>query len=171
MLHLIPAPLHRLGLQLAHAVRRRWWRWFRVRLEGCRVLAVNGAGGVLLVRHSYGSGAWLLPGGGIARGETPLAAAQRELTEEVGMTLAQARCLAVIDEPLYGTVNRVHLISGTAQGELRCDGREIIAARFFDPADWPSGLSPRLAAQLDRWLALRQKMQQLEGQGSLGCAD
>ena len=152
MLHLIPAPLHRLALRLAHAVRRRWWRMFRVRLEGCRVLAFDSTGQVLLVRHSYGSGAWLLPGGGIAHGEAPLAAAQRELTEETGLSLTHARCLAVIDEPLYGTVNRVHLVCGTAQGELRCDGREVIAARFFAAADWPEGLSPRLATQLNGWL-------------------
>ena len=156
MFHLIPAPLHRLALRLAHGVRRRWWRMFQVRLEGCRVLAFDSAGRVLLVRHSYGSGAWLLPGGGIARGEAPLAAAQRELTEETGLILAHARCLAVIDEPLYGTVNRVHLVYGEAQGTLHCDGREVIAARFFDPADWPQDLSPRLAAQIDGWMAQRQ---------------
>ena len=153
MLHLIPAPLHRLALKLAHAVRRRWWRLFQVQLEGCRVLAIDGAGRVLLIRHSYGSGQWLLPGGGIARGEAPLAAAQRELAEETGLSLATARCLAVINEPLYGTVNRVHLVYGTAQGDLSCDGREVISAQFFAAADWPADLSPRLAAQLDRWLA------------------
>ena len=153
MLHLIPAPLHRLALRLAHGVRRRWWRLAQVKLEGCRVLALDSAGRVLLIRHSYGSGNWLLPGGGIARGEAPLAAAQRELAEETGLRLEQARCFAVIDEPLYGTVNRVHLVCGKAQGELRCDGREVIAARFFAATDWPGDLSPRLAAQLDGWLA------------------
>ncbi len=153
MLHLIPAPLHRLALKLAHAVRRRWWRLFQVQLEGCRVLAIDSAGRVLLIRHSYGSGQWLLPGGGIARGEAPLAAAQRELAEETGLSLATARCLAVIDEPLYGTINRVHLVYGTPQGDLRCDGREVISAQFFAAADWPADLAPRLAVQLDRWLA------------------
>ena len=154
MLQLIPAPLHRLALRLAHGVRRHWWWLFQTKLEGCRVLAIDRAGRVLLIRHSYGSGNWLLPGGGIASGEAPLAAAQRELAEETGLQLAQARCLAVIDEPLYGTINRVHLVCGTAQGDLRCDGREVIAARFFAAADWPSDLSPRLAAQLDGWLEL-----------------
>ena len=154
MLHLIPAPLHRLALRLAHGVRRRWWRLLQVRLEGCRVLAIDSAGRVLLIRHSYGSGQWLLPGGGIARGETPLAAGQRELAEETGLSLATARCLAMIDEPLYGTVNRVHLVCGEAHGDLRCDGREVIAAQFFAATDWPADLSPRLAARLDCWLAL-----------------
>ena len=154
MLHLIPAPLHRLALRAAHGVRRRWWRIARVRLEGCRVLAFDAAGRVLLIRHSYGSGNWLLPGGGIARGEAPVLAAQRELAEETGLRLTEPRCLAVIDEPLYGTINRVHLYAGTGQGTLRCDGREVIEARFFAPGEWPDNLSPQLARHLDGWLEL-----------------
>lgn len=151
MLHLIPAPLHRLALRAAHGVRRRWWRIAKVRLEGCRVLAFDAHGCVLLIRHSYGSGLWLLPGGGIARGEAPMAAAVRELAEETGLTLDEPRCLAVLDEPLYGTVNRVHLFAGHARGALRCDGREVIEARFFARSDWPGDLSPRLARRLDDW--------------------
>ena len=79
MLHLIPAPLHRAGLTLAHAVRIRWWQWRKPLLIGCRVLAFDEAERVLLIRHSYGSGRWMLPGGGVDRGEDPLAAALREL--------------------------------------------------------------------------------------------
>ena len=154
MLHLIPAPLHRFALRLAHAVRRRWWRIAQVRLEGCRVLAFDRDGCVLLIRQSYGSGLWLLPGGGIARGEAPMAAALRELTEETGLALDQPHCLAVLDEPLYGTNNRVHLFAGAARGALRCDGREVIEARFFARDDWPHNLSPLLARRLDGWIAL-----------------
>jgi 8-oxo-dGTP pyrophosphatase MutT (NUDIX family) len=156
MLHLIPEPLHRLALRVAHAVRRRWWRVARVRLEGCRILALDSHGRVLLIRHSYGSGMWLLPGGGIARGEASLTAALRELAEETGLDLVEPRCLAVLDEPLYGTTNRVHLFSGTAQGTLRCDGREVIEAKFFAPTEWPDDLSPRLARQLAGWLDLAE---------------
>ena len=47
MLHLIPAPLHRAGLRLAHAVRRRWWRLARPRLTGVCVVACDDAGRVL----------------------------------------------------------------------------------------------------------------------------
>lgn len=156
MLHLIPAPLHRLGLRAAHAIRRRWWRIAQVQLEGCRVLAFDASGRVLLIRHSYGSGSWLLPGGGIARGEAPLLAAQRELVEETGLALIAPRCLAVLDEPLYGTINRVHLFTGIGQGALCCDGREVIEARFFAPGDWPDKLSPQLARHLAGWLELAQ---------------
>jgi 8-oxo-dGTP pyrophosphatase MutT (NUDIX family) len=40
---------------------------------------------VLLVRHTYGSRAWDLPGGGRRRGEPPVTAARREMREELGI--------------------------------------------------------------------------------------
>ena len=95
MLYLIPAPAHRVVLRLAHRVRRRWWYVRRPRLSGCRVLAFDREGRVLLVRHSYGTGAWMPPGGGLQAGEDPLNAAQRELLEasapspNVGSALTQ----------------------------------------------------------------------------------
>ena len=156
MLRLIPAPLHRLGLRAAHAVRKRWWRLARVRLQGSRVLAFDARGRVLLIRHSYGSGNWMLPGGGIARGEQPMAAALRELAEEVGLTLSDPRCFAAVDEPLYGTTNRVHLFTGRAEGVLAIDGREIIEAAYFAPDSLPADLSPALARGLPGWLKLAQ---------------
>lgn len=152
MLRLIPAPLHRLGLRAAHGVRRRWWRLAQVRLQGSRVLAFDARGHLLLIRHSYGSGTWMLPGGGIARREDPLDAALRELAEETGLTLADPHCFAVADEPLYGTTNRVHLFTGRAQGVLAIDGREIIEAAYFAPHSLPADLSPALARGLPGWL-------------------
>lgn len=156
MLRLIPAPLHRLGLKAAHGVRRRWWRLAQVRLQGSRVLAFDDHDQVLLIRHSYGSGSWMLPGGGIGRGEDPLAAALRELAEEVSLTLTDPRCFAVEDEPLYGTTNRVHLFTGRAEGALAIDGREIIEAAYFSPDSLPAGLSPALARGLPGWIKLAQ---------------
>jgi 8-oxo-dGTP pyrophosphatase MutT (NUDIX family) len=153
MLHLIPPGLHRAGLRLAHAVRLRWWRLARVQLEGCRVLARDDAGAVLLIRHSYGSGNWMLPGGGIGRSEEPLAAALRELREETGLELTGPHCLAVLEEPMHGTINRVHLFTGRGEGDLRCDGREVIEAQFFAPDALPQRLSPALARHLPEWLA------------------
>lgn len=152
MLHLIPAPLHRAALRLAHGVRRRWWWLAQVKLNGCRILAFDDAGRILLIRHSYGSGNWMLPGGGIGRQEDPLAAALRELVEETGCRLDAARVFAVVEEPLYGTVNRVHLVSGLASGTPQGDGREVIELGFFalDALPWP--LSPTLARGLPGWL-------------------
>ena len=40
----ITAPLHRLAFRAAHALRKRWWRWRKPLLLGCRVLAFDEAG-------------------------------------------------------------------------------------------------------------------------------
>ena len=154
MLHLIPAPLHRQGLRLAHAIRRVWWRLARPTLRGTRVMAFDPAGRVLLIRHSYGSGHWMLPGGGIGRGEEPLAAGQRELREETACELLQPRCFAEVEAQIYGTVHRVYMICGVAQGTLCCDGREVIEACFFAPDNLPEPLSPALKLQFAQWLDL-----------------
>lgn len=152
MLHLIPAPLHRAGLTLAHAVRIRWWQWRKPLLIGCRVLAFDDAQRVLLIRHSYGSGRWMLPGGGVDRGEDPLAAGIRELVEETGCGLRDPMLFGQVDEPLYGTTNRVHLITGTTTGMVQGDGREVIAAEFFALDALPDDLSYLVDRYLAQWV-------------------
>lgn len=152
MLRLIPAPLHRLALVTAHRVRRVWWRLRKPLLHGCRVLAFDPEGRVLLVRHSYGSGRWMLPGGGIGTREEPLQAALRELREEVHCGLSHAQVFYRVDEPLAGTTNRVQLICGWIDGEPRPDGREIIEAVFHDPAALPANMAEALERGMTDWV-------------------
>lgn len=152
MFRLIPPPLHRALLVQAHRLRVVWWRLRKPLLIGCRVLAFDEAGRVLLVRHSYGSGRWMLPGGGVARGEAPLVAACRELAEETRCALLDPREIAVIEEPLAGATNRVHVITGQAVGVPQGDGREIVEARFFAPDALPSDLARQLQANLAGWI-------------------
>lgn len=149
MLRLIPAPAHRAALRLAHRLRVIWWRWRKPALAGVRVIALDAQGRVLLVRHTYGSGKWMPAGGGLKRGEDPLRAALRELAEEAGCTLDAPWLLATREEPLAGTVNRVHLVAGRIAGAIRPDGREVAEARLFAidelPADLPAAFVPHLA--------------------------
>jgi 8-oxo-dGTP pyrophosphatase MutT (NUDIX family) len=152
MFHLIPAPAHRHALRLAHRLRLHWWRFRKPRLSGCRVLAIDGEGRVLLVRHSYGSGNWTAPGGGIARGEAPLAAAKRELLEETDCILEAAILLETVEESLSGAVNVVHIVAGLTCGTAKADGREIIEAAFFELGALPDRIPEPLRARLPAWV-------------------
>jgi 8-oxo-dGTP pyrophosphatase MutT (NUDIX family) len=152
MLHLIPAPLHRIAYRLAHGLRVGWWRLAKPRVTGCRILAIDPQQRVLLVRHSYGPRDWMLPSGGVAAPESPIAAAIRELCEETGCDLRDARQIAVLEESLHGTVNVVHLIAGETTDTPRVDRREITDAEFFAPDDLPRGVSSALRDQLAGWL-------------------
>lgn len=151
MLHLIPAPLHRTGLRIAHGLRKLWWRWRHPRVIGCRVLAFDAQGCVLLIRHSYGSGRWLPPGGGMARGEDPVAAARRELREEAGCALEDTIEVAMVEEDLHGAVNQVHVVAGRLSGEAHADRREVIAARCFPLDALPADMPAPLRQQLPGW--------------------
>jgi 8-oxo-dGTP pyrophosphatase MutT (NUDIX family) len=152
MFRLIPAPLHRVALVAAHRLRQVWWRIRKPLLSGCRVLAFDDQGRVLLVRHSYGSGRWMLPGGGVGRREDPLKAALRELREEVGCGLLHAQVFYRVDEPLAGTTNRVQLICGWVEGDPRPDGREIVEAVFYHPAALPANMAAALEQGMADWV-------------------
>ena len=152
MLHLIPRPLHRAAYRLAHALRKVWWRVSRPRVTGCRVLAFDGEGRVLLVRHSYGSGNWMAPGGGLRRGEDPLRAGPRELREETGCELESAWQVAQVEEPLGGATNIVHVLAGRTASTPLPDGREVIEASFFAPEALPLPMSDLLRRDLPGWL-------------------
>jgi 8-oxo-dGTP pyrophosphatase MutT (NUDIX family) len=63
--------------------------WFRLRRGitlGVRAALIDRDNQVLLVRHTYAPG-WLLPGGGVERGETIYEAAVREVREEAGIVV------------------------------------------------------------------------------------
>lgn len=144
---LIPAPLHRLGLRIGHRLRIGWWRLARPTIHGVSVIAEDGEGRVLLIRQTYGPRHWVLPGGGVRRGEPPARAAAREFAEELGCPLAGLVLLRVLEEPLHGATNVVHLFTATLAGTPQPDGREVAEMQLFR-MDMLPHLSPRTAARL-----------------------
>ena len=127
-------------IRLAYRVRRFLWRW---PTRGVRVMARDPAGLLLLVRHRYGQrDLWMLPGGGIARGETPEAAAVREVREETGCELAGVVAVGTFASWAEGRRDTVFLFRATAVGVPRPDAFEVADARFFAPEGLPDEVSP-----------------------------
>ncbi len=145
---LIPRPLHRLALKVAHKVRHRWRHWRRVRLEGVSIIARNAAGDILLVRHAYGPDFWTLPGGGMKRGEPPVETAIRETREELGVLLHDPVLLGEVEESLSGSPHTAHVVAGTLRDTPQADGREIAKAQFFPLNALPEPVSPLVAPRL-----------------------
>lgn len=79
---ILPLPIWR----VVRPLTRIYYRLSRPLTAGVRGFVRDEKGHVLLVRHSYVDG-WYLPGGGVERAETVLAALTRELDEEAGILL------------------------------------------------------------------------------------
>lgn len=153
MLNSLPGPLHRQVLRIAHGVRLRWWRLTGKLVRGCNVIATNDRGQILLVRHSYHlQELWMLPGGGLDKGESLLDAAARELAEEVGCTLDFARHIETLTLDWGTWTNVIELVSGSTTDTPKPDGREIADARFFDPRVLPHPTSKPAQDMIACWL-------------------
>lgn len=131
--------LVRLAMTALQQLRRGWWFVARPAARGVQAAAFTAAGKVVLVRHSYAPG-WRLPGGGVKRRETPLAAALRELREEIGLKAwSDLREVAGFEHnPDFrrgtGTLFRLDGIDYAPRRSL-----EIEEIAEFDPADLPPG--------------------------------
>ena len=118
-----------------------FWRLKRPMTLGVRIFLQNEHGRVLLVRHTYIKG-WYLPGGGVEKGETAIAAARKELMEEANI---QAKNVMV----LFGSylnrkaANSDHVLLFVCKTWEQVSpfkpNREIAEIGFFDPENLPEG--------------------------------
>jgi 8-oxo-dGTP diphosphatase len=142
---------YRLAYRLAFRALRVGWFLRRPAHRGA-IVAVWHAGRVLVVRPSYRR-TLDLPGGGIARGEAAVAAACRELGEEVGIIVAPAALTLALEMTAWWDYRRDHvsifeLRLDTAPA-IRVDRREITGAEFMAPAAMLAGkISPFVRAYL-----------------------
>lgn len=133
----------RSAIDLAYRLRRRVLALLRWRTRGVKVMAFDPAGRLLLVRHRYGrSDLWMLPGGGIKRGETPGSAAARELVEETACRVSDITLVGRFVAGAEGRRDTVHLFRGVTVDSPVVDGVELAEAAFFALASLPNNVSP-----------------------------
>jgi 8-oxo-dGTP pyrophosphatase MutT (NUDIX family) len=128
------------------AIRRflhAYWRYTRGLTLGVRGLIFDGEGRVFLVKHSYISG-WHLPGGGVEKGETLIAALDRELREEGNIEPTEPPVLHAIY--FNRRVSRrdhvaVFIVRSFRQIAPPQPNSEIIAHGFFAPQELPADTS------------------------------
>lgn len=152
----LPAPV----LRVADTLRRWMWRAIGPRTVGVRGLVLDGDGRVLLVRHTYGAAYWHLPGGGVHRRESIVAALHRELREETGVIVTgPVRLLGTYSSLTEGKSDHISVFvvdaferehaDSPAGGARPQASTEIDAARFFPMDELPDDASPATKRRLE----------------------
>jgi 8-oxo-dGTP pyrophosphatase MutT (NUDIX family) len=136
--------VHRRLEPLIRALFHVYWRLSRGLTIGVRGLVLDGEGRVFLVKHSYVAG-WHLPGGGVEKGETLLAALARELREEGNIELNDTPVLhAIYFNRRISSRDHValYVVRSFQQTAPPKPNHEIIAHGFFAMQDLPADTSP-----------------------------
>lgn len=107
---------------------------------------------ILLARLGYAHKSWVLPGGGIDRGETPLQAAVREVKEEVGITISAP---AFIGEQSnirqYKKVTVFYFAAYVRSKDVVIDGQEIKDATWFKLDSLPTDAREYLKQEIEMY--------------------
>ncbi len=141
-------------LKVATTLMQVLWRWSRGLTMGAQCCLIDSDGKIMLVRHGYREG-WHFPGGGVEKGETVLDALERELLEEVGVTL---------DAPptLIGPFANFKLFPGDhvllyvayewTQTHQPAPNFEIAEIKRFASSDLPEDIQPATQARIKELL-------------------
>ncbi len=135
--------MRRLGYRLAYRVLQLVWWLTRPSQAGVKCI-VSAGDRVLLVRHTYGSRAWDLPGGMAKRREAPTDTARREMAEELGLERDDWTPLGVVRGRMAHRHDTIHVYGielCPPLPDLSLDPGELDVAEFFDRRDLPRPLA------------------------------
>jgi 8-oxo-dGTP pyrophosphatase MutT (NUDIX family) len=124
-----------------HPFRKWYWSRYGKNLTNARiVLFSSDFKKVLLVQSAY-TGVWVLPGGGVDKGETPESACIRELLEESGLVVSEKDLwrIGVYFRKRGNFLQHVHIFTSSLyQGELKSVlSVELSTIYFFSVDELP----------------------------------
>ncbi len=142
----------RTAYRVAHRLLRAYWKVRKPSTHGA-LIAVWHEGRLLLVKNSYRQ-QYSLPGGYVQVGESPVAAAQRELREEVNLRvpLEQLREVYSNVHPFENRRDRVTIVEIEVDEppQIAVDNREVVWAGFQTPEQvLARSIVPHLAEYLE----------------------
>ena len=131
--------------------------------SGAGALFFNALDEILILQTAYKSSGWEIPGGIIEPMESPKHAAEREITEELGLKLKIGRLLCIDyknignDMDSYQMIFDGGLLSPRQIAEIKTDFHEVAAYRFCDNATAYSLLETTVAQRVKMALQARSK--------------
>ena len=145
-------------MTVAFQLRRVYWAVRRPLVIGTAGLVVDDQGRVLLVRQSYAGRKWVLPGGGLKRGETLRDCALRELREEAGIVARDPDAVELFSaySNLQGGINdSIALYVVREFEQVRSRDIEIANKGFFAPDALPQPMSGSSRRRIEEFLGRR----------------
>ena len=115
-------------------------------------MVFNERGQLLLCEHTYRRlHPWGLPGGDLKYGEDPADGVRREILEETGLTVQDARLLLVENSTIIHQVSLTYLCTG-ASGTFVAN-EEVASIRYFETGQLPD-FFPEHRATIEKSLAI-----------------
>lgn len=143
---------NKLNLLARYQRRNVWMLLFGSKWVVAGALIFNERGELLLIKHRW-RGAWEYPAGASTGTESPLAAAKREVHEEVGLTPVNFQLLGVdFFHRRTPNGNLVFTFSATVDDQeaarLKLDPLEVMESRWVSRTQALQIISPRLRHRL-----------------------
>jgi 8-oxo-dGTP pyrophosphatase MutT (NUDIX family) len=146
----VSVTLRRLGFRAAYRILQLFWFVARPHKQGVKCL-VTCRDRVLLVRHTYGDRAWDVPGGAIKRRESPLAAARREMSEELGLDGVEWTQVGELRGTVSHRRDTIHCFRAElCEPSLTIDRGELAAVDWFARSALPDRLGPYVGSVVVR---------------------
>lgn len=142
-------------MKIYHTIKNGVLSLTSKRTVGARILLIQD-NQVLLVKHTYQNG-WYTIGGGVESGETPRFAIERELKEEVGVSLfAQPELFAVYYSNREKRDDYIVFYIGREFTQKMVKSPEIADSQWFPLDALPEDATPATRRRVDEYLGRRE---------------